>query len=79
MTRKLKKRLKQGNEGENKNAGKATTIFELKDIIGGKDYPWEFIEPRKAEIRKTCASIIKARALLGWEPKISSRRGDRTA
>ncbi len=59
----------------NIGAGKSHTIFELKDIIGGKDYPWKFVESRKAEIRETCASIVKAKALLAWEPSISLKDG----
>ena len=59
----------------NIGAGKSTTILELKDLIGGKDYPWEFIEPRQGEMRETRANLFLAKALLDWEPKVSLEEG----
>jgi len=59
----------------NIGAGKSYSIFDLVRIIGGWDYPWRFIEPRKAEIRETLADISKAKRLLDWEPKISLEEG----
>lgn len=59
----------------NIGTGKSHTIFELARLIGGDAYLWKFIEPRKGEIKETCASIILAKNLLGWEPKISLEEG----
>jgi len=59
----------------NIGSGKNYSILEVADIIGGKDYPRVFIEPRIGEARVTLADISKAKKMLGWEPKIPLEKG----
>ena len=59
----------------NIGSGRNYSILEVADIIGGKDYPRVFIEPRIGEARVTLADISKAKEMLGWEPKISLEEG----
>jgi len=60
-------------EGEVINIGHARSysILEVADIIGGKDYPRVFIEPRLGEARQSEANNLKARRLLHWFSTIS--------
>ncbi len=55
--------------------GKNYSILEIAEIIGGKDYSHEIIEPRVGEVKATLADISKAKALLGWKPEISFKEG----
>jgi UDP-glucose 4-epimerase len=64
-----------GGEIINIGSGRNYSILEVADIIGGKDYPRIFIEPRIGEARVTLADISKAKEMLGWEPKISLEEG----
>ncbi len=59
----------------NIGAGKNYSIFEIADVIGGKDYPRIFIEPRTGEARETLADNSKAKRLLKWEPITSFEEG----
>ena len=54
----------------NIGSGKNYSILEIADIIGNKDYPRVFIEPRPGEARYVLADISKVRELLDWEPRI---------
>jgi UDP-glucose 4-epimerase len=59
----------------NIGSGQNYSILEIADIIGGKDYPRVFIEPRKGEARATLADISKAQRLLGWKPEMLFEEG----
>jgi len=59
----------------NIGSGKNYSILETADLVGGKDYPREFIESRKGEIRETKFSVERARVMLGWEPEVSFEEG----
>lgn len=60
--------------GEIINLGTGTnfSVIEIAEMIGG---PWEFITPRKGEVRETLADNRKAKNLIGWEPKVSFADG----
>ena len=59
----------------NIGCGKNYSIFDVAEIIGGRDYPWELTDSRKGEAREVLANISKAKQLLDWEPKISFEEG----
>ena len=56
----------------NIGTGKNFSVLEIVKMLGGS---WKFIEPRQGEAAETLADISKAKALLGWEPKISFEEG----
>lgn len=64
-----------GGTAINIGSGENYSILEIADLIGGKDYPRVFIEPRKGEIRETKFDIERAKVLLGWKPEISFEEG----
>ncbi len=64
-----------GGEAINIGSGANYSINEIADLIGGKDYPREFVEARKGEIRETLFDISKAKKLLGWQPNVSFEDG----
>ncbi|HVJ91353.1 MAG TPA: SDR family oxidoreductase [Labilithrix sp.] len=58
--------------------GTRTTLLELADLIGkasGKSVERAFGEPRTGDIRESLADISRARAELGYEPKIGVAEG----
>lgn len=59
----------------NIGSGKNYSILEVAEMVGGKGYPAVFIKPRKGEAKATLADISKAKKFLGWEPKISLKKG----
>jgi UDP-glucose 4-epimerase len=59
----------------NIGSGENYSILEVADIIGGKNYPRVFIEPREGEARATLADISKAQRLLGWKPEMLFEEG----
>lgn len=62
-------------EAVNIGSGKNYSILEIADLIGGKDHPRIFMEPRVGEIRETLFDISKAQKLLGWKPEINFEEG----
>lgn len=62
-------------EAVNIGSGKNYSILEIADLIGGKDHPRIFMEPRVGEIRETLFDISKAQKLLGWQPGVSFEKG----
>ena len=59
----------------NIGSGENYSILEIADLIGGKDYPREYIEERKGEIRETKFDISRAKVWLGWVPEVSFEEG----
>ena len=47
---------------------------EMKKIVGASVEP-EYVEPRQGDVRDSQASIVKAKALLGYEPIVSFEDG----
>ncbi len=64
-----------GGTAINIGSGENYSILETADLIGGAEYPREFIEHRKGEIRETKFDIQKADRLLGWKPEVSFEEG----
>ena len=66
-------------EAFNISTGKSTTINKLvgtlQKIMGKSDLKPIYEEPRIGDIRHSCASIEKARSILGYEPKFSLDKG----
>jgi len=62
----------------NIGSGKAMSIIALLDLIriaaGSKLQP-KFVAARQGEVRDSCASIAKAKLLLGFRPKVSLLEG----
>jgi len=60
-------------------SGRATTINEivriLKKLMGKENLKLVYEEAREGDIRHSCASIEKARALLGYNPVFSLEKG----
>ena len=60
-------------------SGRATTINEivriLKKLMGKENLKLVYEETREGDIRHSCANIEKARALLGYEPMFSLKKG----
>jgi nucleoside-diphosphate-sugar epimerase len=71
---------RKGVSGEEFNigSGKAVSIIALLDLIrtaaGSKVQP-KFVAARQGEVRDSCASIAKAKGLLGFQPKVSLAEG----
>jgi UDP-glucose 4-epimerase len=58
--------------------GKATTLLELASLLGevsGKTPVIVHAEPRVGDVRESVADISRARAELGYEPKVSVKDG----
>jgi len=72
------KRKNAVGESFNIATGKAVTINQLaKELlkICGKDLKPVYIDPRPCDIRYSYADISKARRVLGYEPKITLKKG----
>lgn len=71
---------KGGNERFNISSGVETTdleIFErVRDLLGKTIEP-QYVPRRPGEIGRICLDISKAKAVLGWEPKVSLSDGSR--
>jgi NAD dependent epimerase/dehydratase len=74
----------EGVEGEvfNLGTGREHSIRDVVDLVlaaTGKELPVELSEerlrPLTSEVDRLCASVDKARALLGWEAKVSFEDG----
>ena len=66
------------NETYNLATGKASTILNVVELINeafGKKSGIKVTNPRLGEVIKYTADISKARAELGWEPKIAIEQG----
>ncbi|MCD6583127.1 MAG: SDR family oxidoreductase [Candidatus Omnitrophica bacterium] len=50
-------------------------LLEILKDITGKDIAPVYLPPRPGDVKKTHASIEKAKNLLGWQPKVSFRQG----
>ncbi len=63
----------------NISTGHRYTLLELVDlleqILGVKDHPRAFLDPRPGDIRHSLGNIQKARDLLGYEPQVGFREG----
>lgn len=66
-------------EKNNSGSGRETWIRELADVLVRKfclrNVEPEFVEQRTGEIRRSCASIEKARRMLGYEPRFCLEDG----
>jgi len=71
----------KGCVGESINIGSGveTSISDLAEILielfGLSDVKPKYAQPRAGDIRRSCASLNKAKRLLGYQPKISLREG----
>ena len=62
----------------NIGTGSATSVVDLARALlsaAGVDAPIEFAPRRAGELQDSCLSVDKARAVLGWTPRISLRQG----
>jgi UDP-glucose 4-epimerase len=62
----------------NIGTGSATSVVDLARALltaAGADAPIEFAPKRAGELQDSCLSVDKARALLGWSPRISLAQG----
>ena len=72
--------VRKGISGEEFNigSGRATSIIALfdtiKTVMGSRLQP-RFAAAKQGEVRESCASIAKARRLLGFEPGVSLEEG----
>lgn len=58
--------------------GQPLSLLELKDhleVATGKTIQYTFRESHSASVEQTYANTTKAKALLGWEPKVSHTEG----
>jgi UDP-glucose 4-epimerase len=66
----------------NVGTGKPTTINQLAEVLlelsGRSDLKPKYAPPRKGDIRDSCADIGKAKRVLGYEPKVTLKKGLRT-
>lgn len=61
----------------NIGSGRATSIRELAALIGGPNYPIEYVPPRVGDIPYSVAAIGAAYAAIGYTPSISLEHGIR--
>lgn len=62
----------------NTGGGSRVTVLEVLDLLGeliGKPPNIRFIENQRGDVRHTGADLSKARALLGYEPRVPLREG----
>jgi UDP-glucose 4-epimerase len=62
----------------NIGTGSATSVVDLaKELLkgAGADAPIEFAPRRAGELQDSCLSVDKARAVLGWSPRITLAQG----
>lgn len=61
----------------NIGAGNPVTINKVARIIGGPNYPREYLPAREGEPRRTHANVTLAHYLLGWRPAVPAEEGIR--
>ena len=49
--------------------------IELVEKISGRSIKKSYVDPKKGDVKHTCASIKKARAMLGYYPKTRIKKG----
>ena len=62
----------------NIGTGSATSVVDLARVLldaAGVDVPIEFAPRRAGELQDSCLSVDKARAVLGWSPRITLEQG----
>jgi len=62
----------------NIGTGSATSVVDLARVLldaAGADVPIEFAPRRAGELQDSCLSVDKARAVLGWSPRITLEQG----
>jgi len=62
----------------NIGTGSATSVVDLARALldaAGADVPIEFAPRRAGELQDSCLSVDKARAVLGWSPRITLEQG----
>ena len=62
----------------NIGTGSATSVVDLARVllaVAGADVPIEFAPRRAGELQDSCLSVDKARAVLGWSPRITLEQG----
>jgi UDP-glucose 4-epimerase len=62
----------------NAGGGSRVTVLEVLDLLGdltGKPPRIRFVENQRGDVRHTGADLTKARALLGYEPRVPLREG----
>jgi UDP-glucose 4-epimerase len=62
----------------NTGGGSRVTVLEVLGLLGeliGKEPKIRFIETQRGDVRHTAADLSKARALLGYEPRVPLREG----
>lgn len=59
----------------NVGSGRATSIGDLARLIGGPDYPIEWLAARLGDIQHSVADVTAARQQLGFSPAVSLGRG----
>ena len=55
--------------------GEKTTLNELAGLIGGKDYPLEYLPARKGDLLNSLGNNLRAKYELNWQPKIRIKEG----
>jgi len=62
----------------NIGTGSATSVVDLARVLldaAGANVPIEFAPRRAGELQDSCLSVDKARAVLGWSPRITLEQG----
>jgi UDP-glucose 4-epimerase len=62
----------------NVGTGVATSVVDLANALlaaAGSSTPIEFAAKRPGELQDSCLNVDKARAVLGWEPRMSLADG----
>jgi UDP-glucose 4-epimerase len=62
----------------NVGAGARTSLLELLELVGdvaGRKVAYELCPPREGDVRDSLAGLDRARAVLGYDPKVSLRDG----
>jgi UDP-glucose 4-epimerase len=64
-----------GGEVINIGGGRNYSVLDIADVVGGEGHPRVFIEPRPGEVRASLARTDRARARLGWTPRVDFADG----
>ena len=59
----------------NVGTGTTTSIETIAKILGGTEYPIEYIPARQGDPKLTIADISKIKKDLGWSPKVGIKEG----
>jgi UDP-glucose 4-epimerase len=57
------------------NAESINDLFQAVQELTAKAQGPKYLGPRPGDVRKTLADITKAKELLGWQPKVSFKKG----